>query len=253
MAPSAEKPIARRGNTNELGHRPAPMRRRFGLDGSSSFLVRGVRMSALSAGGATVLAPPKEANRGGARTAAGRSGPGPLCSRRLHVQFNVVKSGALERALVAAVAIECACPRHALIRADTGNDLDLPTTWPPVCVSLSTSTNDSLATMKPSGREYVLCTRIPQATLCAPRKPLTRPWPFNRTIPRPTRQAAFAISPSTNGRKRSRRRAAVANDSNNLGKRTAAGDKLAQKRQQEGFTPLFFGHAFRALKERGGG
>jgi hypothetical protein len=46
---------------------------------------------------------------------------------------------------------------------------------------------------------------------------------------------------------------AVANDPNNLGKRTAAGDKLAQKRQQEGFTPLFFGHAFRALKERGGG
>lgn len=54
--------------------------------------------------------------------------------------------------------------------------------------------------------EYVLCTRIPLATLRAPRKPLTRPWPFNRTIPRPTRRAAFSISPSTNGRKRSRRR-----------------------------------------------
>ena len=106
-------------------------------------------MSALSAGGATVVAPPflKEANRGGARSAAGRSGPGPLCSRRLHVQFNVVKSGALERALVAAVAIECACPRHALIRADTGNDLDFA-----------------------DGREYVLCTRIPQATFARAEK-----------------------------------------------------------------------------------
>ena len=121
-------------------------------------------MSALSAAGATVVAPPflKEANRGGARSAAGRSGPGPLCSRRLHVQFNVVKSGALERALVAAVAIECACPRHALIRADTGNDLDFADT-PPVCVPPPTNAREP-------GREYVLCTRIPQATFARAEK-----------------------------------------------------------------------------------
>ena len=46
-----------------------------------------------------------------------------LHSRRLHVQFNVIKGGVLERALVAPVALECACPRRPLIAGRSGNDL----------------------------------------------------------------------------------------------------------------------------------
>ena len=63
-------------------------------------------MSALSEGARRPVAPLlKEANRGGGRSATGRSASGPLRSRRLHVQFNVVKSGPLEGALVAPIPV----------------------------------------------------------------------------------------------------------------------------------------------------
>jgi hypothetical protein len=47
-----------------------------------------------------------------------------LSSRRRHVQFNVEKSGALERALVAPIPVKWASACRALISACSRNDLD---------------------------------------------------------------------------------------------------------------------------------